>query len=139
MAVTLLLVAAILIFFVGDDADTGFATAAAAACDEYEVRISNELALTFPEGPPTVEAEAEYLGRAFADTVDDLVAELRGLEGSGAVAGAVDAMAARVEDIRADPAQFVAAQANPFADGVAGRFDDAGIPACGSEFLGGAE
>lgn len=136
----LLAIAAVLVFLVGDDdGDGGFADQATASCRSFAERIRSEFALSFPEGAaPNAEAEATYLSRAFADTMDDLVAELRTLDGSdrNEAAAAIEALSARIAEIRADPLPVAEAAANPFADEVAPRFDDLGIPACGSEFFG---
>jgi hypothetical protein len=130
----------VLVFVLGDDGgDGGFADQASATCESFAERIRSEFALSFPEGAaPNAEAEATYLSRAFADTMDDLVAELRTLDGSdgGDAVAAIDALSARIAEIRADPLPVAEAAANPFAEEVAPRFDDLGIPACGSEFFG---
>jgi hypothetical protein len=141
VAALLLAVAAVLVFVVGedDDSEAGFAAAATATCESFAERIRSEFALSFPDGAaPNAEAEAEYLSRAFADTMDDLVAELRTLEGSDGddPAGAIDALAARIAEIRADPLPVAEAATNPFAEDVSPRFDELGVPACGSEFFG---
>ena len=139
-AALLLAVAAVLVFLVGDDdGDGGFADQATATCESFAQRIRSEFALSFPEGAaPNAEAEATYLSRAFADTMDELVAELRTLDGSdrGDAAAAIDALSARVAEIRADPLPVAQAAANPFAEDVGPRFDDLGVPACGSDFFG---
>ena len=119
----------------GDDGggDDGFDDAAGEVCAELGDRIQREYALSFPEGAPVTDAAAaEYLSRPFADTMDDLVARLRELDPPGDRAGLVDDLAERIEEVRATPEDFV--RASPLA-GIAERFDDAGLPACGSEFL----
>ena len=149
VAVVLLLVAGALVVLGGDDgedrddgdAPTGtteavetFATAAE-ACTAFEQRLLDEFELSFPEGPPTPEAEAEYLSHAFADTTEELVAALRSLDPAGAEP-AVDELDALVQQLRDDPS--IGVGVNPFAARVAPAFDAAGLPECGSEFLGGA-
>ena len=134
-AVFLLVLAAVLVFVFGDDGPDSFAEEATAVCNTYSERIQSELALSFPEGAPSAEAEAEYLSHAFADTMDELVAALRDLDGSDEAAAAIGALEARVAEIRADPATFVAAREDPFAQDVAPMFDELGVPACGSEFF----
>ena len=135
VAVGLLAVAAVLVFVVDED-DDGFQEDATAVCTDFSERIQQEFALSFPEGAPSTEAEAEYLSHAFADTMDELVAELRAVEGAGDEAtAAIDDLEALVADIRVDPASYVDARENPFAADVAPAFDDAGLPACGSEFF----
>jgi hypothetical protein len=134
-AVALLAVAAVLVFVLGEDEDSGFPSAATTTCQEYADRIRREFALSFPEGAAPAEAEAEYLSHAFADTMTDLVEALRALEGSEEAASEIDALEARIEEIRADPATFVAAREDPFAADVAPGFDDVGLSACGSEFF----
>jgi hypothetical protein len=140
VAALLLAVAAVLVFVVGDeDGDGGFADQATATCETFAARIRSEFALSFPDGAaPNVDAEATYLSRAFADTMDDLVAELRTLDGSDGdgASDAIDALEARIAEIRADPLPIAEAATNPFAAQVAPRFDDLGVPACGSEFFG---
>lgn len=149
LALVLLLVAGALVVLGSDDDDgdddggtgsTGstepvetFATAAE-ACTAFEQRLLDEFELSFPEGAPTSEAEAEYLSHAFADTTEDLVVTLRALDPPGAES-AIDALAALVEQLRDDPS--IGVGANPFTPTVAPAFDAAGIPECGSEFLGG--
>ena len=137
-AVVLLAVAGLLVFVIGDDSDGdgAFRELATASCVSFGERIQREFELTFPDGTPSQEAEAEYLSRAFADTMDELVAELRSHEGAGDAAAAIDGLAARIAELRSDPERFAAAAANPFRDDVAPRFDALDIPACGSEFLG---
>jgi hypothetical protein len=127
------------LLFVLDDGEDGFEEQATAVCQEFDERIREEFALSFPEGPPTVAAESEYLANAFADTVEEMAAELRALDGGEEATAAIDALEARVDEIRADPDTFVAARANPFSEDVAPLFDNLGVPACGSEFLGDPE
>lgn len=143
LAVVLLLVAGALVVLGGDDDDGDLATgtteaatydSAAEACTAFEQRLLDEFELSFPEGPPTPEAEAEYLSRAFADTTEDLVVALRSLDPPGA-ASAIDALDALVQQLRDDPS--IGVGTNPFAPTVAPAFDAAGLPECGSEFLGG--
>jgi hypothetical protein len=137
LAAVLLAVAAVLLFVLDDD-EGDFADQATTTCEAAAQRVRDELALSFPEGPPSAAAEAEYLGQAFADAMDDLVADLRALDGSDAAAEAVDALEARIAEIRDDPQRFVDARADPFAEDVAPRFDELDLPACGSEFFGGS-
>lgn len=142
----LLLVAGVLVVLGGDDDDGSTTTdddgvlatdqtftSAAEACAAFEARLVRELELTFPEGAPTPEAEAEYLSRAFADTNQELVDALRALDPPGAGA-AVDALQSLVDQLREDPSAGIGS--NPFAAEVAPAFDAAGLPECGSEFLG---
>lgn len=136
----LLLVAGALVVLGGDDDDDGdgieevetFASAAD-ACESFEQRLRDEFQLSFPEGVPNPDAEAEYLSHAFADTTEELVEALRALEPAGADA-AIDALDALVDQLRSDPTTGVGV--DPFAAAVAPAFDDAGLPECGSEFLG---
>lgn len=131
----LVAVAAVLVFAVDDDGGgDDFAADATAACEQYGERVAREYELTFPEGPVNDAAEAEYLSRAFADTMDELVATLRGLDGSDDAAAAIDALDERIAEVRADPLPFAAGE-RPIAGGVAEQFDELGIPACGSDFL----
>jgi hypothetical protein len=139
VALVLVTLAVVLVVFADGGDDEGFDDAAAGTCDRFGERIRDEYALSFPEGPPTSAAEAEYLANAFADTMDELVAELRALDGSEVADGALDDLDARIAEIRADPEAFVAARSNPFAEDIAPQFDELGIRACGSEFLGGQE
>lgn len=142
LAVVLLLVAGALVLAGGDDdggtdeeevvTEQTFASAAE-ACAAFEARLVRELELTFPEGAPTPEAEADYLSRAFADTNQDLVDVLRDLAPAGAD-DAIDALQALVDQLRDDPS--IGVGTNPFAAEVAPAFDAAGLPECGSEFLG---
>lgn len=135
-----LVVAAVLVFVLGDEGpEGGFRNQATATCTEFSDRIRREFALTFPEGAPSAAAEAEYLSRAFADTMDELVEALRALEPGAGATEAIDGLAARIDEIRAEPDRFVAAQANPFDDDVAPRFDALDLAACGSEFFAAAE
>jgi hypothetical protein len=131
-AVLLLLVAAALLVL-GSGEEDDFPGEAAATCDEFEARLRAEFELSFPEGVPTPEAEEIYLSHAFADTTQDLVDALLALEPSGEARAGVDAMQALVDQLRDDPS--VGVGANPFTATVAPRFDEAGIPACGSGFL----
>lgn len=131
-AIAVLAVATALLVLGGDD-DDGFAEAATPICDEFETRLRNEFELSFPDGVPTPEAEAEYLSRAFADTTQELVDALAALEPSGDARDGVEAMQAVVDQLRDDPS--VGVGENPFTATVAPRFDDAGAPACGSGFL----
>jgi ABC-type transporter Mla subunit MlaD len=133
-AIALLVLAAVLVLAFGDEGDD-FRSEATATCEAFGDRIQREFALTFPEGAPGAEAEAEYLSRAFADTMDELVATLRDLDGAESASEAIDALAARIAEVRADPASFVAAREDPFAAGVAPAFDRLDLPACGSEFF----
>jgi hypothetical protein len=135
VAAALLAVAAVLVFVL-DDGDAGFEEEATAVCEDFSDRIQREFALSFPEGAPSAEAEAEYLSHAFADSMDELVVELRALDGaSDDATAAIDDLEVLVADIRADPATYVEARENPFAADVAPAFDAAGLPACGSEFF----
>jgi hypothetical protein len=137
VAVALLLLAGILLLVGGDD-DGDVREQAAATCAQYGARVQRELELSFPEGAPSAEAQAEYLSRAFADTMDELVATLQGLDGFGGdeeLAAAVDALGERIDEIRAEPDRFVAAAEDPFAADVAPAFDDLGVAACGSELF----
>jgi len=146
LAVVLLLVAGALVVLGDDDAEDGdagtgtteaaetFGTAAE-ACTAFEQRLLDEFELSFPEGAPTPEAEAEYLSRAFADTTGELVETLRSLDPPGAGA-AIDELDALVQQLRENPT--IGVGANPFAAAVAPAFDAAGLPECGSEFLGGS-
>jgi hypothetical protein len=132
-AIALLVVAGVLLA-VGGEGDDGFAEDAAPICDEFEARLRSEFELSFPDAIPTPEAEAEYLSHAFADTTQELVAALAALEPDDADARAgVEAMQALVDQLRTDPS--VGVGTNPFEATVAPRFDDAGVPACGSRFL----
>ena len=132
-----LVVAGVLILLGGDDdggdGDDGFDAAAAEVCTAYTERIQSEFELSFPEGPPTPEAEADYLSHAFVDTVDELVAELEALEPTGDDAAAVESLAAASAAVRADPSLGIGT--DPFVAEVRPAFDDAGIEACGSGFL----
>jgi hypothetical protein len=132
--VVVLAVAAVLVFAFDDEPDP-FEADATAVCEEFGDRIQREFALSFPEGPPSTDAEAEYLSHAFADTMDELVAALEDLEPPSDAQATIDALAARVAEIRADPATFVEARENPFAADVAPAFDDLDLPACGSELF----
>lgn len=138
LAAVLLAVAAVLVFVLGDEdapsASAGFQEAANATCGEFSDRIEREFELSFPEGVPSDEAVAEYLSHAFADTMEDLVAELRQLDGADAAAGAVDDLEARIAEVRAEPLPYATGE-RFVADGIAERFDDLGLTACGSEFL----
>jgi hypothetical protein len=152
LAVVLLVVAGALVVLGGDDddgssgdrraggsddgsgEDAGTFVSAAEACTAFEQRLLDELELSFPEGAPTPEAEAEYLSHAFADTTEELVATLRAIDPDGAEA-AVDALDDLVQQLRDDPT--IGVGANPFAPTVAPAFDAAGLPECGSAFLGG--
>lgn len=142
LAVVLLVVAGALVVLGGDDdgdddgsgeGATAFGSAAE-ACTAFEQRLLDEFELSFPEGAPTPDAEAEYLSHAFADTTEELVATLRAIDPDGAEA-AVDALDDLVQQLRDDPT--IGVGANPFAPTVAPAFDAAGLPECGSEFLGG--
>lgn len=134
VAIVLLLVAGVLLAIGGDDGDDGFAEGATPICDEFETRLRREFELSFPDAVPTPEAEAEYLAHAFADTTQELVTALAALEPEGADARAgVEAMQALVDQLRTDPS--IGVGVNPFEATVAPRFDDAGVPACGSRFL----
>ena len=136
LAVVLLAIAALLVFLVddgGDDAPEDFVAAANAECEAFSERLANEYELSFPEGPPNEEAVAEYISHAFADTMDDLVATLRSLEGSDAAADPIDALDARIQEVRADPAPYAAGDEFMF-DGIAEPFDEVGLTACGSDF-----
>ena len=135
LAAALLAVAALLVFLVDDDgASEDFVAAADAECVAFSERVAEEYELSFPEGPPSEEAVAEYLSHAFADTMDELVVALRALDGSDAAAGAIDALDARIQEVRADPAPYAARELF-VADGVAEQFDELGLTACGSDFL----
>lgn len=135
IAATLLAIAAILVFLVGDDepAPTDFTDAASAECEAFSERLANEYELSFPEGPPNQAAVAEYISRAFADTMDDLVASLRALEGSEVAADALDALDARIQELRTDPEPYASGEAF-LLDGIAEDFDELGLTACGSDF-----
>jgi hypothetical protein len=118
----------------GDDGDAAeFTEAATAECDAFSERLANEFELSFPEGPPNEEAIAEYLSRAFADTMDDLVAALRALEPGAEATAAIDALEARIAEVRADPMPY-ARREQFVGDGVAEQFDELGLTACGSDF-----
>lgn len=133
----LLLVAAFLVFGLDDDADDdSVAERASEVCAEFSARVQRELELSFPEGVPTDAAAAEYLGRAFVDTMDELVVDLRALEPEGEDAAAIDALAERIAEVRASPEAFVAD--DPFQE-VAARLDAQGMAACGSAFFPGPE
>lgn len=133
----LLVVAGFLIFVAGDDGGDGPGDEAVATCTAFRDRIRSEYRLSFPEGGPlNEEAAAEYLSHAFADTMDELVAELRGLDLDGDAAAAVGALADRIGEVRAAPADFV--HRNPL-DDLADRFEAAGLAACGSELFGPSE
>lgn len=131
LAVALLAVAAVLLLVGGDD-DGGFTSDAGAVCEDYGDRIQREYALSFPEGPINDEAAAQYLSRAFADTMDELIVELRHLEPPADVAEVLDALVARLDEVRSTPEDFVLA--SPLA-GIAEQFDEVDLGACGSEFL----
>jgi hypothetical protein len=134
LAGVLLAIAALLVFLVDDEgASEDFVAAANAECEAFSERLANEYELSFPEGPPSEAAVAEYISRAFADTMDDLVAALRALEGSDAAADAIDALDARIQEVRADPAPYAAGDEFMF-DGIAEPFDELGLTACGSDF-----
>lgn len=133
-AVLLLVVAAALVVLGDDDGnDGGFAAAATPVCDRFEERLRAEFELSFPEGVPTAEAEEIYLSHAFADTTQELVDELAALEPTGEARGGVEAMQELVDRLREEPS--IGVGANPFTAAVAPRFDEAGVPACGSGFL----
>ena len=135
LAVALLAIAAVLVFLVDDDdGSDDFATGATAECEAFSDRLANEYELSFPEGAPTEEAIAEYLSHAFADTMDELVVALRALEPTGDEAAAVDALDARIQEVRADPGPY-ARQEVFVGDGTSEQFDELGIPACGSDFV----
>ena len=135
LALALLAIAAVLVFFVDDDgASEDFTAAATAECEAFDARVASEFELSFPEGTPSDEAVAEYLSHAFADTIDELVAALRALEGSDDAAEAIDALEARIQEVRADPVPYAAGE-RFVADGVAEQFDELGLTACGSDFL----
>jgi cell pole-organizing protein PopZ len=135
-AIALLAVGAILVFAVDDEPDEVDATEALAAeCTSFGERVAREYELSFPEGPVDDAAEAEYLSRAFADTMDELVASLRAIDGDdGDAAAAIDALDARIDEVRADPVPF-ATNERAIGEGVAEQFDELGLPSCGSEFL----
>jgi hypothetical protein len=138
VVVVVLFVAGWLIIAGGDDSgDDGFASAAADVCESYSDQIQEEFQLSFPEGPPSAEAEAEYLSHAFVDTLDQLVVDLRALEPTGDAADAVDALAGVSEQLRSDPSTGL--DVDPFAAEVRQAFDDAGIEECGSGFLAAPE
>jgi hypothetical protein len=136
LAAVLVAIAALLVFFVDGDDDRAtpeFTEAATAECEAFSERVANEFELSFPEGPPNEEAIAEYLSRAFADTMDDLVAALRALEPGADATEAIDALDARIDEVRADPSAF--ASGDRFVgEGIAEQFDELGLPACGSDF-----
>jgi hypothetical protein len=138
LGAALLAVGALLVFAVddGDEPSTEFTGAAAAECEAFSERIDREFELLFPDEPPGEAAVAEYLSRAFADTMDELVATLRGLDGSEVAEGAIDDLAERLAEVRADPGPF-ARRERLVAEGIAEQFDELGLPACGSEFLAG--
>jgi hypothetical protein len=136
LAAALLAIGMVLVFFVDDDDDGGstdFATAATAECEAFSERLAAEYELSFPEGPPNQGAVAEYISHAFADTMDDLVAALRALEGSDVATAVLDDLDTRIQEVRADPAPYAAGEAFMF-DGVAEQFDELGLTACGSDF-----
>lgn len=105
---------------------------ASAVCEAYAVRIQDEFRLSFPDGVPDEAAFAEYTSHAFADTMDDMLAELSALDPPSSVAAILDGYSTVLSDIRARPEDFVAA--NPFTD-VAAEMDAGGPPACGSAFF----
>ena len=135
VAGVLLAIAGLLVFLVDDEGTSSedFVAAANAECEAFSERLADEYELSFPEGPPSEEAVAEYISHAFADTMDDLVAALRALEGSDAAAGAIDSLDARIQEVRADPAPYAAGDEFMF-DGIAEQFDELGLTACGSDF-----
>lgn len=137
LLVALAVVAGYLILVAGDEGDSSFADAAAATCGEYSERLQREFALSFPEGVPTEAAEEEYLSRAFVDTLDELVAELLDLGPTGDAADAVDLLARTSAALREDPSLGI--DVDPFAAEVRPAFDEVGIEACGSGFLGAPE
>ena len=135
VAGVLLAIAALLVFLVDDDGTSeDFVAAANAECEAFSERVAAEYELSFPEGSPSEEADAEYLSHAFADTMDELVVALRALDGSDAATGAIDALDARIQEVRADPVPFAAGD-RFVAEGVAEQFDELGLTACGSDFL----
>lgn len=135
VAVVLLVVAAGLLLLAPSDGDDSFEDRAAATCTEFADRVRAEQALSFPNGAPSDDARNEYLSHAFVDTMDALVAELRGLRPPGEVTGALDDLSARIDALRADPAAFFPVFADPFEADIAPVFDRAGLPSCGSEFF----
>ena len=136
LGVLLLVVAGVLVVLGGNDDDDGF-DSLVEACTTFAGTVRDEYALSFPEGAPLTDAAgAEYLSHAFADTMDELVAELRALEPSSEVLGAIDALAVRIDEVRATPEDFV--HANPL-DAIAERFDEVDLAACGSEFFAAPE
>jgi hypothetical protein len=135
LAAVLVSIAAVLVFLIEDDepAPVDFTAAANAECEAFAARLADEYELSFPEGPPNQAAVAEYISRAFADTMDELVAALRALEGSEVATDALDALDARIEELRTDPEPYAAGEAF-LLDGIAEDFDELGLTACGSDF-----
>lgn len=134
LAAVLLALAAVLVFVVGDDDGSGdFVTEANATCEEFSERLADEFELSFPEGTPNDDAVAEYLSHAFADTMDDLVAELRLLEPDPDAAAVIDDLEVRIDEVRADPMPYATNEAF-VGDGISEQFDELGLTACGSDF-----
>lgn len=135
----LLVVAALLAVFGGGDdgGDPTTSEAAASICRTFTTRLQHEFQLSFPEGIPTADAQAEYLSHAFADTLDELVGELQAIAPTGDLDFAVGQLAGLAASLRADPSTGIGV--DPFSAGVRAAFDDAGVPDCGSGFLGAAE
>jgi hypothetical protein len=129
--IVLLVIASVFIFVLGDDDDGP--SGVAATCEQFGERVQHEFQLSFPDGAPlNDDAAAQYLAHAFADTMDDLVAQLRTFDLSSDEAAAVDALADRIDAVRATPTDYV--HLSPL-DGVSSQFDDADLKACGSEFF----
>jgi hypothetical protein len=130
--IVLLVVASLFIFVLGKD-DEGAPSGVAATCEQFGTRVQHEFQLSFPDGAPVNdEAAAEYLSHAFADTMQELVDKLRTFDLSDDVKAAVDALGVRIGAVRSSPDDYV--HLSPL-DGVSSKFDDAGLEACGSEFL----
>ena len=131
LAAAALLVLALALIVLGGSGD-GFEDDATALCERYAERVQDEFRLSFPEGVPSDAAFAEYTSHAFADTMEELFAELDALDPPSDVAELVGGYRAVVGDLRANPEDFLTV--NPFAE-LATRFDEEGLPACGSAFF----
>jgi hypothetical protein len=131
LAAGALLVLALGLIVLGGNGDD-FEDDATATCQHYAERVQDEFRLSFPEGVPSDAAFAEYTSHAFADTMEELLDELDALDPPSDVAELVGGYRAVVADLRANPEEFVTV--NPFAE-LATRFDDEGLPACGSDFF----
>lgn len=127
-----LLVLALGLVAIGSRDDDGFDDDATALCAEFAARVQDEFQLSFPEGVPTDAAFAEYTSHAFADTMDELLAELTAIEPPAAVAEVIAGYRGVLADLRARPEDFVTE--NPFA-ALAAEFDAEGLPACGTGFF----